>query len=267
MNGNWQIFISDTTPTSLGNGVRFHYNPKTNKLQYRDAETAAWVDVPFIDFSPYLTKLSAAATYLTQTDASIVYLSQVDADTVYLTKSEAADTYLDKTSIEDPGDAFLTENNAALVYLTKSDAQTIYSRINSPTFTGNVALPSTTTIGTVSATEILNLDGTTENIQDQIDRKTQYTIIETSEDVEAYKDYQILADTTEGSITITFPESAEIGDIIYVVDTTKMSYKKPIFIDGNGFPVNGQEDTFGINVDGATLVFMYVGGTMGWKVI
>jgi hypothetical protein len=267
MNGNWQIFISDTTPTSLGNGVRFHYNPKTNKLQYRDPETAAWVDVPFIDFSPYLTKLSAAATYLSQTDASIIYLSQVDADTVYLTKTEAAETYIDKSSIEDPGDAFLTENNAALIYLSKSDAQNIYATLNSPIFTGNVVLPANTSIGTVSATEIQHLDGSTENLQDQIDRKTQYTIIEATEDVEADKDYQILADTTGGSLTVTFPESPDIGDIIYVIDTTMMAFKEPIFIDGNGLPVHGKEELFGINVAGATMVFMYVGGTMGWKVV
>lgn len=41
----------------------------------------------------------------------------------------------------------------------------------SPTFTGTVALPSTTSIGTVSATEISYLDGVTSNIQTQIDGK------------------------------------------------------------------------------------------------
>jgi hypothetical protein len=40
--------------------------------------------------------------------------------------------------------------------------------INSPTFTGTVSLPSSTTIGTVSAGEIATLDGVTSNIQSQI---------------------------------------------------------------------------------------------------
>lgn len=40
--------------------------------------------------------------------------------------------------------------------------------INSPTFTGTVTLPSSTTIGTVSAGEIAALDGVTSNIQSQI---------------------------------------------------------------------------------------------------
>ena len=45
---------------------------------------------------------------------------------------------------------------------------------NSPTFTGDVTLPSTTTIGTVSSTEISYLDGVTSNIQ------TQFGSIQTS---------------------------------------------------------------------------------------
>lgn len=45
---------------------------------------------------------------------------------------------------------------------------------NNPTFTGDVTLPSTTTIGTVSSTEISYLDGVTSNIQ------TQFGSIQTS---------------------------------------------------------------------------------------
>ena len=43
-----------------------------------------------------------------------------------------------------------------------------YAPINSPTFTGTVVLPSTTSIGTVSSTEIGYLDGVTSSIQTQI---------------------------------------------------------------------------------------------------
>lgn len=46
-----------------------------------------------------------------------------------------------------------------------------YSPINSPTFTGTVTLPSTTSIGNVSNTEISYLDGVTSAIQTQIDTK------------------------------------------------------------------------------------------------
>ena len=43
--------------------------------------------------------------------------------------------------------------------------------INSPTFTGDVVLPTTTIIGNVSATELAYVDGVTSNIQTQIDTK------------------------------------------------------------------------------------------------
>lgn len=44
-----------------------------------------------------------------------------------------------------------------------------YAPINSPTFTGTVNLPSSTSVGTVSSTEIGYLDGVTSSLQTQID--------------------------------------------------------------------------------------------------
>lgn len=43
--------------------------------------------------------------------------------------------------------------------------------INNPTFTGNVTLPSTTTIGSISSTELSYLDGVTSAIQTQLNNK------------------------------------------------------------------------------------------------
>jgi hypothetical protein len=45
------------------------------------------------------------------------------------------------------------------------------AELNSPTFTGTVALPSTTSVGSVSATEIGYLDGVTSAIQTQLNAK------------------------------------------------------------------------------------------------
>ena len=47
----------------------------------------------------------------------------------------------------------------------------VYAPIASPTFTGTVNLPSTTLIGSVSATEIAYLDGVTSSIQTQLNEK------------------------------------------------------------------------------------------------
>jgi len=264
MNGFWQIFISDTTPTSLGNGVRFHYNPKTNKLQYRDPENGMWEDFPNIDLTPYLTKIEAASTYLTQGSAAATYLTITNAGEVYLSKTEASSTYLTASSADE---LFLTQADADNLYLNITTAVNTYAPKISPSFTGTVSLPSTTSIGNISATEISYLDGATESIQDQLDRKTQYVVVETSEDINALKDYQILADTTAGSLTVGLPEEVSVGDIIYIVDTTEMAFKEPIFVDGNGKNIHGKDEVFAINVAGATMVFMYVNDTMGWKVV
>jgi len=51
------------------------------------------------------------------------------------------------------------------------DALDAKAPLASPTFTGTVTLPSTTSVGTVSATEISYLDGVTSGIQSQIDSK------------------------------------------------------------------------------------------------
>lgn len=55
--------------------------------------------------------------------------------------------------------------------LSISTAESTYAPIDNPTFTGTVTLPSTTSIGGVSATEIVYLDGVTSNVQTQLDSK------------------------------------------------------------------------------------------------
>lgn len=55
--------------------------------------------------------------------------------------------------------------------LASSTASTTYAPLANPTFTGTVALPSTTSIGNVSATEIGYVDGVTSAIQTQLDSK------------------------------------------------------------------------------------------------
>ena len=62
---------------------------------------------------------------------------------------------------------------ANLEYVPTNDyiANEIAAIFNSPEFTGNVLLPSTTTIGNVTGTEIGYLGGVSSNIQDQIDDK------------------------------------------------------------------------------------------------
>jgi hypothetical protein len=55
--------------------------------------------------------------------------------------------------------------------LAISTAASTYAPLDGPTFTGTVTLPSTTSIGGVSAAEIVFLDGVTSNVQTQLDGK------------------------------------------------------------------------------------------------
>ncbi|CAB5218294.1 hypothetical protein UFOVP204_176, partial [uncultured Caudovirales phage] len=66
----------------------------------------------------------------------------------------------------------MTAGYGMLLNGTAFDVDTDYiATKNSPTFTGTVVLPSTTSIGNVSATEIGYVDGVTSSIQNQIDSK------------------------------------------------------------------------------------------------
>jgi hypothetical protein len=50
--------------------------------------------------------------------------------------------------------------------------QSIIAPLNSPTFTGTVTLPNTTSIGDISSTELSFLNNVTSNIQSQLDGKS-----------------------------------------------------------------------------------------------
>ena len=64
--------------------------------------------------------------------------------------------------------AIQTQLDAKLV---SSDVSTTYAPIANPSFTGTVVLPSTTSVGNVSSTEIGYLDGVTSAIQTQLNAK------------------------------------------------------------------------------------------------
>ena len=80
----------------------------------------------------------------------------------------------------------------------------IVAPLASPTFTGTVGLPSTTSIGSVSSTEIGYLDGVTSNLQTQLDAKLAITA--------AASTYAPLADPTFTG-TVTLPSTTSIGGV------------------------------------------------------
>jgi hypothetical protein len=72
-------------------------------------------------------------------------------------------------------------------YLTTSVAASTYAPKVSPTFTGTVVLPSTTSIGTITSTEIGYLDGVTSSIQTQLNNSfSQGALIPGSANLDTY---------------------------------------------------------------------------------
>ena len=92
-----------------------------------------------------------------------------------------------------------------------TDVVDLKSPADSPTFTGSVVLPVTTSIGTVTSSEISHLSGLTSSIQDQIDDKLDSGV--------AAGIYAPLNDPTFGG-TVTLPSTTSIGDI----SSTELGY-------------------------------------------
>jgi len=80
----------------------------------------------------------------------------------------------------------------------------VVAPLASPTFTGTVVLPSTTSIGGVSATELVYLDGVTSNVQTQLDAKLAITA--------AASTYAPLDGPTFTG-TVTLPSTTSIGGV------------------------------------------------------
>jgi len=99
--------------------------------------------------------------------------------------------------------------------LASADAASTYAPLASPTLTGTVTLPGSTSIGEVGSTEIGYLNGVTSSVQGQIDTKAP-----------------IASPTLTG--TVTLPGSTSIGE----VGSTEIGY-----LNGVTSSVQGQIDT------------------------
>jgi hypothetical protein len=111
--------------------------------------------------SDYLSKASAISDYQ-PLDGDLTAIAALAGTSGFLKKSGTNTWVLDTNT-------YLTTSSATSTYLEITAAATTYAP--KPTFTGTVVLPSTTSIGDVSATEIGYLDGVTSAIQTQISSK------------------------------------------------------------------------------------------------
>ena len=134
--------------------------------------------------------------------------------------------------------------------LTKSYADGVYSPLASPTFTGTVTLPSTTSIGSVDSTELGYLNGVTSAIQTQLNAKVD-EVTSTDNAVARF-------DGTGGSLQ---------NSGVTVDDSNNLSIPASVYVDGSA----SSDPYLRIrSVDGRTpyLVLQSVGANdlyMGWS--
>lgn len=99
--------------------------------------------------------------------------------------------------------------------------------LNGPTFTGTTILPSTTSIGTVSSTEISYLDGVTSAIQTQIDSKanasTTSSHISATTNVHGISDTAALATKTYADSAVS-THDADTTNVHGITDTANLVY-------------------------------------------
>jgi hypothetical protein len=171
--------IGDVSSTEIGylNGVTSSIQTQINdKLSSSTAE------------SQYLTQAAATTSYQPK-DADLTAIAALTGTSGFLTKS-GSDTWTLDTN------TYLTTTSATANYLTQSAASTTYAPKAEPTFTGTVTLPSTTSIGDVSATEISYLDGVTSSIQTQITSKASSSHTHSYQDADS--DLTAIAAITSG---------------------------------------------------------------------
>jgi hypothetical protein len=150
--GTTSIGTVDATEISYLTGVT---SSLQNQIDSKLAESVAQSD--------YLTIVNAANTYQ-EKDEDLAAIAALTGASGFLKKAGTNTWTLDDST-------YLTTTSAASTYLTIDNAINGYAPIAAPTFTGIVVLPSTTSIGTVTSTEIGYLDGVTSSIQTQIDGK------------------------------------------------------------------------------------------------
>lgn len=148
--------------------------------------TLPWADLPYVvfadDFADAITDLTTAVSDAAADATAALNLANdhgtskanVDGPTFTGTVTLPSTTTIGDVSAQEISyldgvtSAIQTQLNSKLA---SSVAATTYATTDSPTITGNASLPSTTSIGSVSGTEISYLGGVTSGIQSQIDLK------------------------------------------------------------------------------------------------
>ena len=267
--------ISDVTASALELNTLDGISATTAELNILNGATLSTAELNKLDG---LTSSTAELNILSGVTASSAELNILDGVTASAAEINILDGVTASTSEINILDGALTSTTELnYVHGVTSDIQTqinsklsttsaasTYATLSAPTFTGTVVLPSTTSIGTVSATEIGYLDGVTGAIQTQIDQKQ--AVVANVSDVEiGYLDgvtsaiqTQINAKSPSADPTFTgtvvLPSTTSIG----TVSSTEIGYLDGVTsgiqtqIDGKQTIVSGVSSTEIGYLDGVT---------------
>jgi hypothetical protein len=72
--------------------------------------------------------------------------------------------------------------------------------------------------------------------------------------------------TTGGAITVTLPSSPSAGDVVGIKDYANTADTNIITIGRNGSNINGDAEDYAMNIEGLSVLLVYVDGTKGWLV-
>ena len=83
----------------------------------------------------------------------------------------------------------------------------------------------------------------------------------------ALKDDYILANTSNGAMTLHCPANPTIGDVFYILDVYKTFNLNILTLGGNGSKIEASIDDMELNVPGNQYKMIYTGTDMGWRII
>ena len=172
---------------------------ETDTLLFKIGNGSNWNDIPsYANTTPSGLEQSLG-DYLPVSDRGVangvasldsnVKVPNTQIDSTYFTTKTYVDTEIsdlsstlsgDIAAVESTVDSHTTDIGSLNTTVTShastlSDLQSQKAAKSSPTFTGDVVLPSTTSIGEVSSTELSYVNGVTSGIQSQIDSKASST--------------------------------------------------------------------------------------------